>query len=524
MSDYNNQITCPKCGHNENSSTSKKCEICGFTLQKSGLPVPALLVGGLLVLGIGAGGFYTFKDQILGSQQADSSGTPTSSSTPNAGTSGTSDTSNIDTTNLLSRGERLLVTENKHPDKLAGIQAYAAGDYKTAITKFQSALASQSNDPETLIYLNNARLADKPHMTIATAVPITNSTSSALERLRGVAQAQDEAVKSNVPFQVLIADDGNDSNQAQAIAKAIVADENILAVIGHGTSSTTLAAAPIYVENQIVMIAGTATSTDFVKIPKGSDGTQYAFRTIASDQFTGTVLARHFLSVLKKKSATVFYNSQSSYSNSLKTAFSTTLGLEGGQVVQEVDLSQAGAASTPINASSEAIILLPDSKTLSTAIEVAKANANKRPLLAGDATYVIETLQQGGASVNGMILAVPWHPEASPNAEFTKVSRNIWQGEVNWRTALNYDAFQTIRHARSISNIIPNSGVAGRVALAKTIGNPGFQASGATGAITFLPSGDRNAELILLKVSPGQKSKTGYDFVPLSASKQSPQQ
>jgi len=66
-----------------------------------------------------------------------------------------------------------------------------------------------------------------------------------------------------------------------------------------------------------------------------------------------------------------------------------------------------------------------------------------------------------------------------------------------------------------IANIIPNSGVAGRVALAKTMGNQGFQANGATGAIKFLPSGDRNAELVLLKVAPGQKSKTGYDFVPL---------
>ena len=111
MSDYNNQITCPKCGHNENSPTSKKCEICGFTLQKSGLPIPALVIGGFLLLGLGAGGFYTFKDQILGSQQADSSGTPTISPTPSAAASDTSPasgTSNIDTTNFLSRGERLL--------------------------------------------------------------------------------------------------------------------------------------------------------------------------------------------------------------------------------------------------------------------------------------------------------------------------------------------------------------------------------------------------------------------------------
>lgn len=515
MSSSYGNITCPKCGHTENSTTAKKCEICGFTLQRSGLPVPAIVIGALALLGITAGGFYTFKDQILGSSQVDSSNQNTTISNSGENGSSTNEASDIDTTNLLSRGERLLVTENNNPDKLAGIQAYAAGDYRTAITKFESALAVQGNDPETLIYLNNSRLADKPHMTIATVVPITNSTSSALERLRGVAQAQDEAVKASVPFQVLIADDANDSNQAQAIAKVIAADENILAVIGHGTSGTTLAAAPIYVENQLTMVAGTATSTDFVKIPKGSDGTQYVFRTIASDQFTGTVLARHFLTKMNKKNAVVFYTSQSSYSNSLKTAFMTTLGLEGGQVVQEVDLSQTAAASTPINSSAEVIVLLPDSQTLTAAIDVAKANANRLPILAGDAAYVVEALQQGGSAVNGMVLAVPWHPEASPDPNFAQIGRNLWQGEVNWRTALNYDAFQTIRTARSIASIIPNSGISGRIALAKTIGNSGFQSRGSTGTIKFLPSGDRNAELVLLKVAPGQKSKTGYDFVPL---------
>jgi branched-chain amino acid transport system substrate-binding protein len=33
--------------------------------------------------------------------------------------------------------------------------------------------------------------------------------------------------------------------------------------------------------------------------------------------------------------------------------------------------------------------------------------------------------------------------------------------------------------------------------------------------VRFLPSGDRNAPHVLVRVEPGNRSGTGYDFVPL---------
>ncbi|WP_445240772.1 hypothetical protein [Microcoleus vaginatus] len=45
--------------------------------------------------------------------------------------------------------------------------------------------------------------------------------------------------------------------------------------------------------------------------------------------------------------------------------------------------------------------------------------------------------------------------------------------------------------------------------------SPLFTASGASGTISFLPSGDRNAPVQLVKVVEGSRSTYGYDFTPI---------
>jgi branched-chain amino acid transport system substrate-binding protein len=510
-------ITCPKCGHDRNPITAKKCEICAKKLGKGGSPLP-LVAAGLATLAIFGGGGYFF---LKGSQSITASSDPVlPATTANAGESAPvlAESQAIaatvsDVTSYLSQGDRILITDTSNADKQAGVQAFAAGDFQTAVTKLQAARQSLRNDPETLIYLNNARLGSSPTLTIAAAVPIGGNLNAARELLRGVAQAQDEAVQAGVPFKVLIADDANDPSRAEAIANALVQDQNVLAVVGHGTSRTSLAAAPIYQQNQLLMIAPTSTSTELAQVPRGAGG-NFIFRTIPSDQFTGTALARHALSEGKNK-AIVFFNSQSSYSKSLMESFSTTLGLEGGQIVQQVDLSEGNAAGQLANSNADVVVLLPDSETLSQAIEVASTNRNRLPILAGDAFYTIESLQKGGSALSNAVLSVPWHPLASANPNFVQASSSLWGGDVNWRTAFAYDAMQTLRSARSTASVTPQMGVEGRTKFNSALTGSGFSANGTTGVITFLPSGDRNSKVLLVRVQPGNRSGTGFDFVPI---------
>jgi OmpA-OmpF porin, OOP family len=62
-----NYITCPKCEHNRNASTLKKCEVCGHSLGKgastSKALVPIALIS-LFSLGIAGSGYFLLKDQV----------------------------------------------------------------------------------------------------------------------------------------------------------------------------------------------------------------------------------------------------------------------------------------------------------------------------------------------------------------------------------------------------------------------------------------------------------------------------
>ncbi|MGF1495498.1 MAG: ABC transporter substrate-binding protein [Elainellaceae cyanobacterium] len=502
-------------GHDRNTLTAKKCEICAAKLGKSKSVLPLVAVGVGVAALLGAG-FFGYKTLLAKSDQPDTAATPAATTQPTTTPVATASTppavATGDASAFLSQGERVLFTDNSNADKQAGVEAIASGDFPTAVAKLEAARKALRNDPETLIYLNNARLGTGAALTIAAIVPIGSSPSSAQELLRGIAQAQDEAIQSGVPFKVLIGDDNNDPAQAETVANAVVQNSDAIAVIGHGTSRTTLAAAPIYQQGGLVMIAPTSTSTELAQIPRGADG-NFIFRTIPSDQFTGTTLARHMLSQGLSKAA-IFYNSTSSYSASLQEAFATTISLEGGQVVQQIDLSQGNAAAQLAQSGADAIALFPDSETLPQALEVAKANQNRLPVLAGDAFYRIETLQQAGASLNGAVLSVPWHPQRSADPSFAVKGADLWGGDVNWRSALSYDALRVIRYARSVASVTPQSGPQGRLLLEQAMSDTSFSTSGVTGSVSFLPSGDRNSGVILVKIQPGSRSGTGFDFVP----------
>ena len=300
---------------------------------------------------------------------------------------------------LLSWGERSLIAAASSPAKQQGIAAIASGDHVTAVTQLEASLQANRNDPEALIYLNNARIGNLPSYNIAVVAPLGSAVNPAKEILRGVAQAQTEINQANgiqgVPLKVLIADDNNDEATAQQLAATLVATPNILGVIGHFSSGVTLGAAPVYTDGGLVVISPTSTS---VKLSGVSD---YVFRTVPSDRFAGSALARYMLNDLGKQDAAVFFNSESGYSTSLKDEFTTATFSDGGQVVAEFDLVGPGfealqAVEQSIQQGAEVLMLAANTPTLDAALQVITVNRKRLVLLGGDSLYNPKTLQVGG--------------------------------------------------------------------------------------------------------------------------------
>ncbi|MEG4503085.1 ABC transporter substrate-binding protein [Microcoleus sp. F6_B4] len=411
----------------------------------------------------------------------------------------------------LSAGEKLLLPEQATTTKQAAVEAIASGNYNAGISDLQASLNTNRNDPEALIYLNNARIGYRKSYTIAAAVPIGADINGAREILRGVAQAQNEINQSGgisgTPLKVLIANDDNNPEIASQIASAIANNSEVLGVIGHFSSDATLAASKIYQQNQLVAISPTSTSVQLSGV--GSN----IFRTVPSDRFAANALSRYMRGKLQKQKAAVFFNSASSYSKSLKDEFTTALYGDGGQIVSEFDFAKgnfnaAENVKSAIAQGAEVIMLASNSATLDQALQVVQVNAKRLPLLAGDDAYTAKTLQIGGAGATDMVLAVPWHILADPQSNFPQTSKQLWNAEVSWRTALAYDA--------AIALIVGLGRNPTRTGIQQALSASDFSANGASGPIRFLPSGDRNRAVQLVTVKPGNRTSYGYEFVPIN--------
>lgn len=452
--------------------------------------ISALLIT-LALVGIGAWGLKNF----LGAQSQSSSNPEQPSPTQSI-------------TQQITFGEKSLFS-GITPAKQAGVEKFAAND-KSSVVDFEQALKVSRNDPETLIFLNNAKIANQKSYAIAVALPIGTDPNGSLEVLRGVAQAQNEINTAGginkVPLKVAIANDNNQELQAKQIATTLVNNPEVLGVVGHWASQVTIAASSIYA-GKLVTISPISSSV------KLSDLNPYIFRTVPSDYVAARALANYMITKLQLKNAAVFFNSQSAYSQSLKSEFSTAVSLTGGQVLVEFDLSNpsfsaASSIKDALQNKADVLMLAANTGTLDKALQVIQVNRRRLKLLGGDDVYAPKTLEVGQDAAVDMVVAVPWDIDTNPQSEFVRKSKQLWNNaEVNWRTALAYNATKALIAA--IQKSPSRSGIQ------QTLSSPNFSTQGAAGTIKFLPSGDINAPVQLVKIVRNVKSSTGYDFVPV---------
>ncbi|MEM1171431.1 MAG: ABC transporter substrate-binding protein [Cyanobacteria bacterium P01_H01_bin.35] len=430
----------------------------------------------------------------------------------------------------LSCGEEILIPGSATTDKEEAVQAFADGNYLQAVTLLETARKKQINDPETLIYLNNAKLAANniEAYTIAVAVPMTGDSRAlnySLEILRGVAQAQHAINQSDNRLGgkgliVIIADDVDSSAQAVRRANALAATGQVLAVVGHPSSQITMEVAPIYEENKLVLIAPTANAS------KLSNRNNFLFRMIPSDATMAQAMASYLISQSEDEQPKValFHIPNDVYSESLRNQFSVSFTAGGGKIVKDLD-EKFDLSRTAFNASAAvdraekqkatAIVLLPDIFSLSKGIEVIKANWQLNlPIIAGDSLYNDYALKFGADEAErNLIVATPWHSLNSPNLDFPQQAKELWGGAVSWRTAFAYDSVQALITALES---LPEQKELNRIALQKVLAAENFSSYGATGEISFLGNGDRQESRIsFTQVVKSSCSPLGYTFLPL---------
>jgi branched-chain amino acid transport system substrate-binding protein len=418
----------------------------------------------------------------------------------------------------FSRGDRVFFTGNSNANRDRGVEAIQRGDYFKAAEFFKKATEANRNDPEVLIYYNNARARQNQNpITLAVVVPVDNGLTSAQEMLRGVAQAQNGFNNSGGLngrlLEIAIANDDNKPDKSAQVAEELVKDPSIIGVIGHNSSDASKAGLAVYEKAGLPMISPTSTSTSL--------SSKVFFRTLPSDAAAGQKLAGYAYNKLVVDDAVIFYNPKSAYSKSLKEVFEKNFKSLGGKVVRSIDLSDPNFDATmeltriALKKEAQSALLFPDTQFTSVALEIARANSQlqggeKLKLLGGDALYKPTTLN-AGASVENLILAVPWFAKSAESQDFSNVAEKQWGGLVNWRTAMSFDATQAFIDAFSSNS--------SRSEVLKQLQSTNISSQKTSGSpLQFTSEGERRSEPILVKAARGgsvapRNSEFGFEII-----------
>jgi branched-chain amino acid transport system substrate-binding protein len=401
----------------------------------------------------------------------------------------------------------------------------AYDNFKKLRDEYKITGSNECADPETLIYKNNALIGNNEAYTIAVVVPIEDFRDSALEILRGVAQAQEEF--NNAPkningkkLRVIIAnekDNDKELSSTQKIAETLGSTKDILGVVGHFSSGNTEVAAPIYRVHELVSISPTSTK---VKI---AEGNEYFFRIIPDNKAEAEALASYMINNTRiaSKKAAILFKKENKFSLSLKLEFSSAVKNKGGTIFKSYDISQNFLGSEVLkdvkNSGNVPVFMLANTKTdLPEIIYNLQAEEFQSfYYLGGDAIYDPSLLKNKVKRLRNVVIAIPWHYtiNSGESKKFVNDSYRLWcqpkdsEDKVTWRTATAYDATKLLIEA--LKENPSREGV--RQYLSRLKNNISFD-KGVTGRIKFKANGDRDGESKLVQMIPDQNSPEKYVF------------
>jgi branched-chain amino acid transport system substrate-binding protein len=145
-------------------------------------------------------------------------------------------------------------------------------------------------------------------------------------------------------------DDLCSADGGQAAAQTIVADEQVLGVIGTSCSGAATAAAPLIAEAGMVMISGSNTSPALTSDQQGTAGDNYNvgyYRTAHNDLFQGAAMAEFVFNQLGLTTAAAIHDGDP-YTEGLASAFTNAFEALGGEVTGFTAVAKEDTDMVPV--------------------------------------------------------------------------------------------------------------------------------------------------------------------------------
>jgi branched-chain amino acid transport system substrate-binding protein len=272
----------------------------------------------------------------------------------------------------------------------------------------------------------------------------------------------------------------------------------VAVVVGHSNSRATRAAAPLYAERGVPLVAPTSTSRLLRDLPG-------VFLLAPDDSAEGAYIARYAHERLGARSALVFYHLDE-YGQGLRTGVAAELARRGVAILQEVGYHPTSPFEPLVEAAfaqGRPDVMVVAGRALDTGrlARLAWARAPGLRVMAGDGAMAPARLaEEAGAALDSIYVAAFWHParDDAASREFVERYRRSTGREPDAERAMGYDAIMVA--AEAVRRAGPDPAAVARWLASLGRERPPYP--GVTGPVAF--GVDRSGLLVMLRVRGGR--------------------
>jgi branched-chain amino acid transport system substrate-binding protein len=300
-------------------------------------------------------------------------------------------------------------------------------------------------------------------------------------------------------IEIVLLDNNSDKVQAVNTTRRAIEQDKGVAIIGQVISSNTIAGGAVAEENGVAMVSPSSTN------PLVTQDRKYVSRVCFSDPFQGVAAALLAFNNMGAKNVAVFVDVEQDYAVGFANFFKDTAIELGGTVFYEYyksgDQDFTAQISDALSKNADAFFIPGYYQEIALIAIQARQLGFYDPIIAGDGAAVPETIEIGGAAVNGLYFTTHYDsgsPAITDNAKLFVEAYTQKYGEAPGTfTALGFDTYLVIRDA------IERAGSTDREAIAKAVRQTkDFPA--VTGIITINESGDAIKSVAIVKIENGK--------------------
>jgi branched-chain amino acid transport system substrate-binding protein len=307
------------------------------------------------------------------------------------------------------------------------------------------------------------------------------------------------------PVALYIEDNEDKPESAAAVAKKLISQNNVLAILGPNASGNAIPAARICEDAKVIMISPWSTN------PKTTENMKYVFRACFVDDFQGQVMGKFARENLKANTAAVLYDVASEYNKGIAEIFKKEFEALGGKVVAfesyTKDDKDFSSQLTKIRAADPDLLFLPNYyNEVPLQVQQARRLGLDCAIIGSDSWGSDELLKLGGEDLEGCFFSTHYAPDlATPKAQkFIKAYEAKYGKKPDDVAALTYDSGQLLLAA------VAQAGTRDRQKVRDALANI-TEFEGVTGKMKFKGTGDPIKSAVIIQIKDGKF--TYYDSV-----------